>query len=270
MDSHARIASDDAIIEALSPVLKPEYQPAPVFTPQQCAVEYLNDFAGCYALTPVARRNLQNTINAVAQNQTVAPSERTAYINSTVAYFGAILQSDPALEPADRERRIDQLHRSLNDLTEAYELPALSMASFIESQRPRRATHAEKADAPLTEYKQAKTFLVEFAKTYAHEPRDHELLQGAISITARGRSPIGRQDRDVARNEILRHFENKVRKVELKAASDEAEGVRDIELRGKLISDAADKAEQVNLKLGESLRALQYGFALDAGASASR
>lgn len=104
-------------------MLKPEYQPSPVFTPHECAVEYLNDFGGCYARSFAARRTLQNAIDAAdPQNLSVAPSERQAYINSAVAYFSVLVDQDSSLDGGDRTRRLDQLKRSLENLESRHEL----------------------------------------------------------------------------------------------------------------------------------------------------
>lgn len=255
----------------LSEAPKPGHLPAPIFTPHEVAVEYLRDFAGCYAINPAARRTLQQAIQAAApQNNPIAPSERATYINSAVAYFRPIVEKGAALEPSEVERRLDQLQRSLAGLSEAFELPPVSIASQIEMHRPPRARqHADHAK-PLTSYREAKAFLQDFSDRFAQAPHDQELLQAAISLAARRPSPLAKADHDVARNEILRHFEHKVRRTLLAEAALAGESLDDPKTRARLMSDAADKAESLNLKLGTSLRQLQYGFSLEGGASHGR
>lgn len=252
-------------------MLKPEQCPVADFSPQEGAVEYLRDFAGCYAIDPAARRTLQYAIQAAASvNNPIAPSERASYIGSAVAYFRPIVERDAAREPGEVERRLDQLQRSLAALTEPFELPPVSVASQIEVHRPHRAHHYREGAKPLASYREAKAFLQEFSDRFAQEPHDQELLQGAISLAARRASPIAKADHDVARNEILRHFEHKVRRTLLAEAAMAGESLDDPKARAQLMSDAADNAESLNRTLGSSLRQLQYGFALEAGASHGR
>lgn len=232
---------------------------------------FLTDFAGMYAADPRSHATLQSLISLTGPNCPVAPSEQNRVRGAGMQFFARVIHRDETLTPGQRSDRMRQLKDSLANLSDRFELPPLkSLATSPASlHHTHRASHRAAPAAPMTRYREAQAFLREFAQTYAADGHDHELLQGAIDITARGHSLIGRADRGAARNEVLRHFENKVRRVELKAAAEQAEGL-DHEARAKLVGEAGEKAEAVNVKLGESLRAIQYGFSLDTGAAARR